>query len=595
MRISLLLAVVAVALCFGDGTATQTDWSGGAGTPGPVTDFGDMFHYSSGVDHTAAGEISASGKHILDNTVNGPRWTDVGDIDEDGDIDILICAYTADTLYWLENLDGMSTLWERHIVATGNGPSRNVLADIDGDMDLDAVCGYYLEDCVEWYENDGTGGTWTEHSVDSDVDGSRGLVAGDIDDDGDMDLFGASYRDDYVCWWENSGSGSSWIKNTIGSSCNGPRLDDACDLDYDGDLDVCVGLFTGDSLLWYENNGIGNSWTRHTVSGSFNGARGGWFNDFNGDSHIDIVCAGGQADSLCWFENADNTGTSWTRHTIDVFNNPWMCNTADVDDDGDSDVMICGTNEDICYWYENDGSGNFTSQAIADGLQGSMYIGAFDVDMDEVMEIVISDASSDVSSYYDVLGYDGVLYSSVFDAQEDPAWGTISWTDASPAGAAASFRVRSSDDPANMGIWSSVISTSGTSLDAYTDPADNYIQYAVHLESEDMAFIPVLEDVTIDWAFSRLEENCSAVDGFSFSILSGNPCEQVILGFNLPQSVTVDLTVFDLTGRTVSTVTQENLEAGAYQVTMERLVPGTYFVRMNAGDFSTTEKLVLTR
>lgn len=593
MRFALLAAVVLAAFCFGDGTETQTDWTGGPGTPGPVTTFGTAFDYCLGIDGSVAGEISVLLRHIVNEGISNPRWTDVGDIDGDGYNDILLGGYSADSLFWFENIEDDAEVWEKHIIAYVNGPSRVVLADMDGDMDLDALVGIYSDDYVSWFENDGTGGTWTEHIIDNLVDASRGVVPEDIDGDGDMDVFGASYSDDYVCWWSNDdGIGTVWSKDTIGI-CNGPRLEDAIDLDYDGDLDVCAGIYTADSLVWYQNNGLGNPWTRHTISSYIDGVRGGWFADFNGDSYIDVVTACATGDSLVWFENADNTGTMWTRHTIDTYDNPWMVNRADMDDDGDSDVMICGTTEDMVYWYENDGSGSFTQHLIVDNYTSPYFVGAFDVDQDGVMEVMANDDGLDMVAYYDVISADGMLVSSILDAQEDAGWGTIDWTD--NATGTVEFMVRSSDDSANMGDWSAAITTSGTSLSSYTTEGDNYIQYAAVLETDDVAMLPVLEDVTITWLFVSIDETQGDVGSYGLRILSGNPSTTAVLGVTIPQSGTVDLSVFDLSGRIVNSVTSEDMEAGSYQVTLDRLVPGTYFVRMNSGEFTATEKLVLIR
>lgn len=595
MKLAVFIAIVAAAVCFADGTDTQTDWSGGPGIPGPVATFGSAFDNSSGIEYAAAGEVTLSLEHILDETADGPRWSDCGDADNDGDMDVLVGAYTSDSLFLYENTDGVAETWERHGIAYGDGPSRVAFHDMDGDGDLDALCGYYTADFAAWYENDGTGGGWIQHDIDLDLDGCRGLVVEDIDGDMDPDVFSASYNDDYVCWLENiDGMGTAWNKIVIGS-CNGPRLEDACDLDYDGDLDVCVGAYTADSLLWYENTGYGNSWIRHTISPMFNGSRGGWFNDFNGDMYIDVVAPCATGDSLCWFENADATGTSWTRHYIDTYDNPWMCNTADIDDDGDSDVVVCGSTESISYWYENDGMGNWTKHTICDKYSGPMFAGVFDVDADGVNEVIVTDSNADIVAYYDVINGSGVLHSSILDAQEDADWGFISWTAANPAGTAAEFYVRSSEDSGVMGDWSAAITTSGTSLDAYTTEGDNYIQYAVSLQTNDIAALPVLQDVTIDWFFVSTEDQFTEVQNYGLAIVSGNPSTEPVLGVSIPQPGTVELSVFDLSGRVVSSTASGNLQAGSYQVVLQGLVPGTYFVRMNSGEFTATEKLVLVR
>jgi len=602
MRVPAIFLVVLAGLCFADGTEVQTDWASGPGTPGPVTTFGSAFDFSSGVDFSTAGEVTLGLRHMVDDFADAARWTDCDDIDGDGDMDLLVGLYSADSLLWYENLDGEGFSWETHGVAAGDGPSRVVLSDMDGDADLDAVCGWYNSgsDLVAWYENDGTGGGWVQHDIEPSCDGCRGVVVRDMDDDNDNDVIVASYSDDYFCWYQNDGTGITWTKYDIGTG-NGPRIDDAMDLDYDGDIDIVVGLYSADSLCWYENEGIGNPWIRHTVSGSFNGSRGGRFNDFNGDMFIDIMAPCGSGDSLCWFENSDLIGTSWTRHTIDTFDFPWMASTADIDNDGDSDVMVCGYSGTFtgALWYENNGSGTVWDQHViySGATSGAltMFVEAFDINQDGVMDAVVNQSGYDEVAWHDIINGSGVVESSILDAQEDAGWTTLDWSATVGGNNSVEFQVRSSEDSANMGSWSSVITAPG-SVTPYTTSGDNYFQYRALLLTDSVSSLPVLEDVTISWTFVSTEHSEGAVDQYELRLVSPNPVTAVpVVGFSIPESGTVEISVFDVSGRMVNRHTDGNLEAGYYQVTLDGLAPGAYFVRMKAGDFDAAERFVLIR
>ncbi len=69
------------------------------------------------------------------------------------------------------------------------------------------------------------------------------------------------------------------------------------------------------------------------------------------------------------------------------------------------------------------------------------------------------------------------------------------------------------------------------------------------------------------------------------------------LSYTLPITSHVDLRLYDLTGREVSTLVQREQRAGSYRVLLDgsRLASGTYFVRLQAGMFSKTEKMVLLK
>ena len=70
-----------------------------------------------------------------------------------------------------------------------------------------------------------------------------------------------------------------------------------------------------------------------------------------------------------------------------------------------------------------------------------------------------------------------------------------------------------------------------------------------------------------------------------------------IIVFQIPEYSPVSLEVFDVTGRRVITLIDENLEAGYHEVTFDgsRLASGAYLYRMQAGDFVQTKKLMLIK
>jgi hypothetical protein len=55
--------------------------------------------------------------------------------------------------------------------------------------------------------------------------------------------------------------------------------------------------------------------------------------------------------------------------------------------------------------------------------------------------------------------------------------------------------------------------------------------------------------------------------------------------------------VHDVLGREVATVVNENLKAGSYETTFEAsgLTSGTYFYRLQSGNFVATKKLILMK
>jgi len=74
-----------------------------------------------------------------------------------------------------------------------------------------------------------------------------------------------------------------------------------------------------------------------------------------------------------------------------------------------------------------------------------------------------------------------------------------------------------------------------------------------------------------------------------------NPFNPVTtIKYDLPQTVAVKLQVFDLSGRLVQTLVDENKPAGHYTTiwNAKNMRSGIYLIRLNAGDFTAVKKCV---
>ncbi len=86
--------------------------------------------------------------------------------------------------------------------------------------------------------------------------------------------------------------------------------------------------------------------------------------------------------------------------------------------------------------------------------------------------------------------------------------------------------------------------------------------------------------------------------GFALAQNYPNPFNSTAtLSYTIPITSHVDLRLYDITGREVSTLVQREQIAGTYRVLLDgsRLASGTYFVRLQAGAFSKTQKIVLLK
>lgn len=85
---------------------------------------------------------------------------------------------------------------------------------------------------------------------------------------------------------------------------------------------------------------------------------------------------------------------------------------------------------------------------------------------------------------------------------------------------------------------------------------------------------------------------------FSLSQNYPNPFNPVTnIEFELPQNSFVQLKVFDVAGREVSAIVNQMLTAGYYKYNFDAsgFSSGTYFYRINAGNFSDMKKMVIIK
>lgn len=284
------------------------------------------------------------------NTGGNFRNVEVYDIDRDGDYDTFGATGAFDTeLNWFEN-EGSFPLTERFI--SSEDPWTLAGGDLDSDGDIDVVAAVILPNRILWFANDGAGNFSSAMSIPTTFGGGSDsyFYIRDINSDGAMDIL-AFHRDDFnLVWYQNDGN-QNFTEIVIANTPNRMRPNSA-DIDGDGDIDI-VAVSTDNSpsspISWFENNGSEN-FTEHPITAT---STGRLFTvsvtDLDGDQDMDILAGG------YWFENdgSENfaeftisdgltTGTNYFANGI---------NHADVDEDGDMDILTLGLY--TLSWQEN--------------------------------------------------------------------------------------------------------------------------------------------------------------------------------------------------------------------------------------------------
>ena len=139
-----------------------------------------------------------------------------------------------------------------------------------------------------------------------------------MDGDGDLDIVSASHLDDTIAWYENDGAANpTFTAADIATSADGARDVHVADMDGDGDLDIVSASFRDDTVAWYENNGAADpTWTAADIATSADGAVAVTIADIDGDGDLDILSASANDDTIAWYENQGSAAVSYTHLTL---------------------------------------------------------------------------------------------------------------------------------------------------------------------------------------------------------------------------------------------------------------------------------------
>lgn len=366
-------------------------------------------------------------KQIIDGVIVRETIQAV-DMDLDGDMDLVSFEVAVlGTIFWLEN-DGLGNFSEPKIIAKDIQWLESFsVFDIDGDGDQDVAVGGKFEERGRWFEQR-ENNTYTERLFPfAEILGLRSLKAEDLDHDGDADILAVGLHDKTLSWFANDGKGNFSEKKLISTKNGMYGQAYTADIDLDGDQDIFYA--DRDTLGWFENDGNGQFIKQHLIDDYSVGTITFAAEDFDLDGDIDVISTGYGHFGYVFFHVNDGMG-NFTRLNSNFSNrDDGIVQAADLDGDGDKDLLLSSVYKGRVSWLENDRTTTTSSweeHFFPSNKEGWADVIALDIDRDKDLDIVIS--SKIGVEWFENNGQGGFTLKQTF-ANEESTWRRVSSTD----------------------------------------------------------------------------------------------------------------------------------------------------------------------
>lgn len=334
-----------------------------------------------------------------------------GDVDHDGNVDIMAGAY------WFK-----APGWSKHEIYPGqvfdgakeySNSFLNFSMDVNGDEWVDLIVVDYPGTRAYWYENPkNQQGHWPKHLIHESVEvGNESPAFVDIDGDGRKDLLCADSKEKQMVWLRapDPGNGTAWTRFAI-SGKNVPGTDRFShglgygDINKDGKNDVII------RQGWWEgpDDPKTDNWTFHPANLGEDCSQMHVL-DVNSDGLSDVVSASAHRYGIWWHEqvSGSDNDTTWRQHEISkAFSQSHSSSLTDVNADGQPDLIVGkrffahnDTDNDpgarepaVLYWFEYEPAASpfFTAHEIDNDSGSGLNIVAEDLTGDGAVDIAIS-------------------------------------------------------------------------------------------------------------------------------------------------------------------------------------------------------------
>ncbi len=269
---------------------------------------------------------------------------------------------------------------------------------------------------------------WVPHLVTSDAIDPYSVAAFDLDNDEIVDLVSCDRNGAKITWYKNLGGGDfgdpTNNQKVLSENAVGAFEVFISDINGDGDMDVLFCAIEDNLVAWLENLGGGNfgdpldNQQLITDPANVNGARSVIAANLDNDGDMDVISASWADNKVAWYENLGGGNFGDPLNNQQLITDPANTISAqtvfakDIDGDGNIDVLSASAQDDKIAWYKNLGGGDFgnplTNQnIISDNAVEAYDVYADDVDGDGNMDVLSASWADGKIAWYQNINGDG--------------------------------------------------------------------------------------------------------------------------------------------------------------------------------------------
>lgn len=351
------------------------------------------------------------------NLATGPNPDGIAaaDFNGDGVKDLAISVDTPDRVQvFLGTGGGTFAAPVNYATGAGTGPGTVRAGDVDGDLDTDLIVALHNTNQLLLLRNNGAGVFALAGTAATGANPVE-MTMGDLNGDGRPDAITINRDGNSITVLMNNGTGA--FSPTSFGAGNDPRGGAMGDLDGDGDNDFVVTNHADRTIGVYFNNGAGSmsSPTTYSVGANLRGTGVVIAKlDADADNDVAVATSGNGLNFVSVFTNGGTGALSGPANFGSGGQNPDSLAAADLDGDGDNDIVVTNQDSNQLGLLTNNGNATFAAaQTMATGTTPEDII-ATDLNGDFVADVALVNKSSSNASLYFNAGVPIIVSPSAF-------------------------------------------------------------------------------------------------------------------------------------------------------------------------------------